>query len=332
MLSFLVSCGGDEPIDPTPTTPVNPPTQEKDTTSPTITVSKSTVNVISGPSLTVSGNELTIGNDLVASWKDDKSTTCTVTTNLTLTDGTIKTVNSGDKLEEAGTLQLKVLDEAGNSSSAEIKLTLSDTKAPEIEVKISEKNIIAGVTIAIQDNQLFFDQDVAASWKDDYSETFTVELYLFVDGCEPESINPGDLITKAGVLKIHVSDEFQNKTIAEITLTAVAITGLENLQNLSLQVDQEANLLQGLTIADGLTLSKVEVEQDGVRSEIPNPQAFVPEFPGTVNIILTLARPDGSTIEVRADNLTVNALAYNKMTVTDLKPVDIMPIIGQIEW
>ena len=272
-----------------------------------------------------------IGNDLVASWKDDKSTSCTVAITFTPTGGTTKKVNSGDKLSEEGKLQVKVSDEAGNSSEAEITLTKTDSQAPEISIKIQEKNVIAGVKVVVQDNQLLFDQDIAAIWTDDYSETFTVELYLFVDGCEPESISPGDLITKAGVLKIHVSDEFQNKTIAEITLTAVAITGLENLQNLSLQVDQEVNLLLGLTIADGLTLSKVEVEQDGVRSEIPNPQAYIPEFPGSVNIILTLARPNGSTIEVKVDNLTVNALAYSKLTVTDLKPVDILPIIGQIE-
>lgn len=89
--------------------------------------------------------------------------------------------------------------------------------------------------------------------------------------------------------------------------------------------------MNGLTIADELTLQKVEAVMDNVRTEIPDPQVFVPEFPGTVNFILTLTRPDGSTIEVKVDNLTVNALAYNKLTVTDLKPVDILPIIGQIE-
>lgn len=114
-------------------------------------------------------------------------------------------------------------------------------------------------------------------------------------------------------------------------MTATAVFGLENLASLQLQVDQEANLMNGLTIADELTLQKVEAVMDNVRTEIPDPQVFVPEFPGTVNFILTLTRPDGSTIEVKVDNLTVNALAYSKLTVTDLKPVDILPIIGQIE-
>ena len=64
---------------------------------------------------------------------------------------------------------MRVLDEAGNSSSAEIKLTLSYTKAPEIDIKIPEKNVVAGVKVIVEGNQLFFDLDVEATWKDDYS-------------------------------------------------------------------------------------------------------------------------------------------------------------------
>ena len=193
-VSIAVSCGGDEPVDPTPPTPVtpvdpNPPTQEKDTTAPTITVSKSSINVISSPALTISGNELKIGNDLVASWKDDKSTTCTVTTNLTLTDGTIKTVNSGDKLEEEGKLQVKVTDEAWNTSEAEITLTKEDSQAPEISIKIQEKNVIAGVKVVVEGNQLFFDDLVAATWKDDFTENCKIEITLVPEEGEPRSIN-----------------------------------------------------------------------------------------------------------------------------------------------
>ena len=193
--------------------------------------------------VSVKDNQLLFDQDVAASWTDDISKSCKVELSLVPSGGQSKTINSGDKLEDAGTLQLKVLDEAGNSSSAEIKLTLSDTKAPEIDIKISEKNVVAGVKVKVEGNQLFFDDTVAATWKDDYSETFTTELYLFVDGCEPETINSGDVITKAGVFKIHVTDEFGNKSIAEISLTAVAITGLENLQGKTLQIDQEVNIL-----------------------------------------------------------------------------------------
>ncbi len=282
--------------------------------------------------VSVKDNQLLFDQDVAATWTDDISKSCKVELSLVPSGGQSKTINSGDKLEDAGALQLRVLDEAGNSSSAEIKLTLSDTKAPEIEVKISEKNVVAGVKISVQDNQLFFDQEIAATWKDDYSETFTTELYLFVDGCEPETINSGDVITKAGVFKIHVTDEFGNKSIGEITLLSVAISGLENLQNLSLQVDKEVNLLQGLSIAEGLSLVKVEIEQDGVRSEIPNPKAYIPELPGTVSIILTLAKTDGSTIEVRVDNLTIKGIEYQSVSISSIKPEEILPIIGQVDF
>ncbi|MBQ6761484.1 MAG: hypothetical protein IJP49_01910 [Bacteroidales bacterium] len=98
-----------------------------------------------------------------------------------------------------------------------------------------------------------------------------------------------------------------------------------------LTVDVPVNLLEGLTIAEGLTLQKVEIEQDGQRSEIANPKAFSPQIPGTIGIVLTLARTDGSTIEVKVDNLTVKGIQYQAMKITDLKPVEILPIIGQIE-
>ena len=84
-MSFVVSCGGDEPVEPTPA---------KDTKAPVITVSMSTVNVIAGPSVTVSGNELKIGDHSVASWKDDVSSSCTVALSLTPAEGTAKTLNS----------------------------------------------------------------------------------------------------------------------------------------------------------------------------------------------------------------------------------------------
>ena len=399
----LVACGGDEPIDPTPTTPttpVNPPTQEKDTTAPTITVSKSSVNVISGPSLTVSGNEMKIGSDLVASWKDDKSATCTVSITFTGKDGTTKAANSGDKLEEEGKLKLKVTDEAGNSSEAEITLTKSDSQAPEIEVKIAEKNVIAGVKVKVEGNQLFFDDQVAATWKDDFTENCKVEITLIpeegeskainsgdtikeagklvilvqddydnkataeitltktdsqaptitvliqeknviagvkvvIDGnqllfdeqvaaswtddfsetctvqmsLDGQAVNSGDVLQEAGKLVLAVSDDFKNEATAEIVLTAEAIFGLEGLKNLSIQVDKEVNLLQGITYADGVSLDKVEIEAQGNRVVVQDPSTYVPETPGIVDLIITV-RAGSRALEFRVENLEVKGLEY----------------------
>ena len=267
-------------------------------------------------------SELKIGTKTVATWKDDISATCKAGLEL---DG--KAISSGTKLSDPGKLKLTVTDETGNSASAEITLTNEDTKAPQISVTISEKNVVAGVKVKVESNQLFFDEAVAATWTDDYSEVFTVELSI-----SEEKVNSGDVLLSAGTLVLSVADEFQNQSTAEITLTAVAVFGLENLQGKTLQVDQEVNLLEGLTFADGLTLQKVELEQDGSRSEIANPGAYSPQIPGTISIVFTLARTNGSTFEVKVDNLPVQGIQYQSLSITNLTPADIVPIIGQVNY
>ena len=178
-----------------------------------------------------------------------------------------------------------------------------------------------------------FNEEVAASWTDDFTAVCTTELSLIPIGAsEAKAIASGDILSEAGTLKLAVADEFDNKATAEINLTAIAIYGLENLQNKQLQVDQEVNLLEGLTFAEGLTLQKVEMEQDGVRTEVSAPEAYTPEYPGSVNLILTIVKPDGSTLEARADNLTVKALPYQAVSITNIDPAEIMPIINQVEF
>ncbi|MCR5276534.1 MAG: hypothetical protein K6D54_02520 [Bacteroidales bacterium] len=137
-------------------------------------------------------------------------------------------------------------------------------------------------------------------------------------------------MSEEGKLEIHITDEAGNAVTAEIKLIAIAVYGMENLSQLQLTVDQEVNLLQVVTFADGLTLKKVEVVQDGVRSVISKPETYVPEFPGTVSIILTLAKHDGSTLEVTG-GLTIKALDYHAIQIDNIQPVEILPIIGQVE-
>ena len=180
----------------------------------------------------------------------------------------------------------------------------------------------------VDGNQLFFDDQVAASWKDDYSETLTVDVqHIPENSSTGKAIESGETLFDAGTLQITVQDDAKNKSTAEIKLTSVAIAGLESLMGKELTVDVPVNLLQDLTIAEGLTLQKVEIEQDGVRSEIPNPRAYIPELPGTVSISLTLAKTDGSTIEVRVDNLTIKGIEYQSVSINSIKPEEILPII-----
>ena len=120
----------------------------------------------------------------MATWKDDVSKTCKAALEF---NG--QTISSGSKLSEPGKLKLSVTDEAGNTATAEITLTKTDSQAPQVSVVIAEKNVIAGVNVTIQDNQLLFDDAVAATWTDDYSTTCTIEMSLIADGASPKTVN-----------------------------------------------------------------------------------------------------------------------------------------------
>ena len=238
------------------------------------------------------------------------SKTCKASLSLTPTGGSATSVASGTTLSEAGILTLTVTDEAGNAASAGITLTRVDSGAPVITLEITEYNVIAGVKVSVQGSQLLFDDKTAASWKDDFTAECTVSL-LFKNtaGTEAE-VKDGATLSEAGTLTLTVTDEAGNASSAAITLTAVAIYGLEALQQLSLQVDQETDLLAGLTVAEGLTLTKVEIEQDGIRTEIPAPYRYTPEFPGTITLFLSLTKPSGEAVEVSVEALTIKPLEY----------------------
>ena len=264
----------------------------------------------------------------MATWSDNVSKTCQAALSFTPTGGSATSVASGTKLSEAGMLKLTVTDEAGNSANADIQLTRSDTKAPEINLVVSEKNVIAGVTATLQEGRLLFDEEVAATWTDDYSAAPEASLTFQAEGSQTAvAVNSGDQLSQAGTLKLTVTDEFENAASGEITLTAVAVYGLDALSSLNLQVDKESDLLAGLTVADGLTLTKVEIEQDGTRTELSAPYRYTPEFPGTAAFILTLTKPSGEAVEVRAEALTIKPLEY---IVIALETADV--INSQYAW
>ena len=101
--------------------------------------------------------------------------------------------------------------------------------------------------------------------------------------------------------------------------------GLSSLQQL-LQVDQETDLLQGLTFAKGFELVKTEIEFDGQRTEIADASHFTPQYPGLCSLFFIVKR-NGKESEVKAENLTIKPIDYKAMEVTNIKPVDILPII-----
>ena len=96
-----------------------------------------------------------------------------------------------------------------------------------------------------------------ASWTDNSRSTCTAQLTM--DGA---TINNLTTIDKEGTLKLTVTDPAGNASSADIKLTASGILGLESLKLLNLQVDQEVNLLERITLGNGTSLTKVQIEID----------------------------------------------------------------------
>ena len=69
---------------------------------------------------------------------------------------------------------------------------------------------------------------------------------------------------------------------------------------------------------------------DGKITDIPNPNKFVPEYPGSCNLIYTIKDTSGTTKDVKVSK-TIIPLEYKVLALTSIKPVDILPIIGQVE-
>lgn len=103
--------------------------------------------------------------------------------------------------------------------------------------------------------------------------------------------------------------------------TVPDISGLDNLIVITLQVDQETDLLSGITFGNGAELTKVEIEKDGQRSEVADPKHFTPDYPGTCSIILSVKSKDGTITEYKAENLTIKPLDYADGT---LEVIDII--------
>ena len=115
------------------------------------------------------------------------------------------------------------------------------------------------------------------------------------------------------------------------TPTDITISGLENLRKALLQVDQEVDLLNWITFWNWASLVKVKIEMDWQTKEISDPYHYVPQYPWICNIVLTVKDNKGATQDYRVDNVTIKPLQYQSMSITNIKPVEILPIIWQVQ-
>lgn len=141
-------------------------------------------------------------------------------------------------------LTLKVTDAAGNSKTLDIIL-INVEKAPVITVNKYEVNVFGGVAVALTDSQLLLDDEVIAVWTDENLQGCRVALTL-----NGNAIGAGAVVNEAGKMKLTVTNRYDKSAVAEIVVTNDAIYGLETLRQAQLKVDQEVNLLNGLTFAE----------------------------------------------------------------------------------
>lgn len=170
------------------------------------------------------------------------------------------------------------------------------------------------------DTTLLIDGDIVASWTSPHSRVKAVTLAL-----NGTAVSFGTLLKVTGTLTLTVQNEAGKTDSKNIKLTDDAILGLSSLQQL-LQVDKEVNLLENLTFAKGIELIKTEIEFEGQRSEIADAMHYTPAYPGPCSLFFTVKRKSTEG-KVKAEDLIIKPLDYKAMEISNLKPVDILPII-----
>ena len=249
--------------------------------APTIDIKKPEVDVSQWKEVIIGDDKLTIWWEEIATWSDDRTKKCEVTLSFDW-----KEVKSKDVLKDAGTLTLTVTDEDEKSDTKTIKLNVVNNE-PVIKVEKEQLNIYWGATVNISNNQLMLWDELMASWSDDRTEKCEVSLMF-----NWSEVKSWDTLNWEWKLVLTISDGEWKSSSVEFTLTnetTEAIFWLENLQSLNLKVEKEVNLLQWLTLANGVSLKRVEVQLNGwAKEEVQDPAHYIPEYPWDITIILTV--------------------------------------------
>lgn len=206
---------------------------------------------------------------------------------------------------------------------------LKDTTPPTISINKSEIDITWWKEIRIRGNMLYIWNELIATRNDDVTKDCKASLSF-----NWQTITYWTIVSEEWTLTLQVSDATWNTSKIEIKLNTTPespISWLEKLKNLSLKVDQEIDLLKWVTLGNWVEISKVEIESDWQKTEISDPHHYTPEYPWTCTIIITIQDKDWSVTTHKVENLTVAPLEYQSISIKNLKPADILPIVGQVE-
>ena len=108
------------------------------------------------------------------------------------------------------------------------------------------------------------------------------------------------------------------------------ISWLENLENLVIQVDQEVNLLNWITLWEWVSWEKVEMKKDWQIKEIADPEHAVFDDPWACDIILTIKK-NGELLPSIIVPKDIKPLEFKSMEINNLRRQDIIPVYWQVE-
>lgn len=293
---------------------------------------KSEVSISKWDKITKNSKEIFVWSEKIFAWDNDDYT-------FSINFGDNKNIQLPYTLENSGDITF-TLTNKWKSETWTTKVTIDEVdnnKSPEITRKYPEDktpNILWWVTVNMKNNQLLFWNTVMYEWKDDNTEICTPSLNIKWNSAE---IKTWETIKEWGTLSYTLTDEKWKSTSVEFSIESKGID-LTNLSNLSMQVGQETDLLQWISIPSGIQISKVEVEVNWQRQEIKGNNGhylYTPTQPWTCYIYITEKWEFWNTYVEKSKNpLTIKDIEYpeyQSISINNAKPVDILPIIWQIE-
>ena len=281
------------------------------------TVLKSQVDFSKWWKTSIKDKAFFVWNEKVVTWTDDN-----YTPSLKF-DG--KDVEIGYVVENEWVLTFTLTNDKWVFKSTNIN-TVNGNEAPEIQIKRSEANIFWWVKITLKDNQLLFWNVVMAEWTDDNTEN--LHMKFEADGKEIKSWETLNISTEwTHTWKLTATDDKNKSSTKEIKLennVNKVVSGLDNLNNLNMQTDQEVNLLNGISF-NWVELTKVEVEINWQRQQVSDPKHYTPNSAWTCKIIFTVKWEFGNSGEIKSKELTIKWIEYQSVTINNIDPESLVP-------
>ena len=176
-----------------------------------ITVLKGEVNVYWWKKVEIWDSSLSIWWDTIMTWKDDHTKKCEKNV---IVNG--KEIKTWETISEWWKMEVIITDEKWETSRAEILLNCVDetpNEAPEITVLQDKINVYWGKKLEWNDNSLKIWWQVVMTWKDDHTESCTVQVSF-----NGKELKNGDVLGEVWTIIVSIMDEKWKTSKSDINL------------------------------------------------------------------------------------------------------------------